>query len=335
MDFDLDAKDLLGLKKPLSKLIDVIRKGIGVVYHPRAIRTQADADAYRIRALATARADAKLIEAEGKVRVARTLAAPARPEDLTTTTVEQDGSQPSDTVARAKARVLTKEVEAQLNIEAIVDQAAANLPEDVSDTPVDDGWRRKFFMEAENVCDRDLQVLWGKILAGEVASPGRYSLRTLEVLKQMTKREAELFTLVANIADSAGYIYLPGDHNSVIAFGLTYDSLLALREAGLMHQGDSLFRDFSNMPQGKVGLTLNIAETWVRIDCANLATTNFSILALTQPGRELRQLAATGANEDYLKALAVFMRARGNQAYRGTLTETGPGQGILTFNDPL
>ncbi len=39
-----------------------------------------------------------------------------------------------------------------------------------------------------------MQVLWGRILAGEVARPGAYSLRTLQTVKVLSKRDAQLFS---------------------------------------------------------------------------------------------------------------------------------------------
>lgn len=325
--------DLKGLTKPIGKLIAVVSKGIGTVYRPHAIRSEADAEAYKIRALAAAKADAKLIEANGKVQVALALAAP--PIVTPALAAPSEESMALDTAVRAKARVLTKEVEAQLNIEAIVDQAAANLPSDVSDAPVDDGWRRKFFTEAENVCDRDLQVLWGKILAGEVASPGRYSLRTLDVLKHLTKVEAELFTVAANLADSSGNIYLPEEPSSIASFGLPYMALLSLREAGLLHSSDTLHRHFKDTPQDFKRTTVVIANIWITIEGEALRNMTLPILALTGPGRELRELALTGPNEAYLKVLGDSLRGRGLTALRGTLVETGPNQGVMTFTDPL
>ncbi|UUW11213.1 hypothetical protein NLG42_10480 [Flavobacterium plurextorum] len=41
--------------KPIEKLIDVISEGIGVLYKPRAIRKEADAEAYKIIAIKKAK----------------------------------------------------------------------------------------------------------------------------------------------------------------------------------------------------------------------------------------------------------------------------------------
>ena len=44
--------------KPIEKLIDVISKGIGTIYKPRAIRKEAEAKAYEIEIIERAKANA-------------------------------------------------------------------------------------------------------------------------------------------------------------------------------------------------------------------------------------------------------------------------------------
>ncbi|MDD2670564.1 hypothetical protein, partial [Zoogloea sp.] len=51
-----EIKDLAGFSDPLTKLVDVVSKGIGSTFRPGAMRREADAEAYKIRALAAAQA---------------------------------------------------------------------------------------------------------------------------------------------------------------------------------------------------------------------------------------------------------------------------------------
>ena len=50
--------------KPIEKLIEVISQGIGTLYKPRAIRKEAEAEAYKIGIIEKAKANAI---AEGKI----------------------------------------------------------------------------------------------------------------------------------------------------------------------------------------------------------------------------------------------------------------------------
>jgi Protein of unknown function (DUF2806) len=150
--------DLGKLSEPLSKLIEVIGAGIGTLYGPFGTIRQAKADA-----------GAKIIMATAEKEIA-------------------------DLNCRAKSRLEYQEAVRQYNIEKIAVHAANSLPEVVSDKTVDRDWVFQFIECAQNVCDEDMQILWGKILAGETSEPGSYSKRTLHFLKSLEKWEAELFT---------------------------------------------------------------------------------------------------------------------------------------------
>jgi len=150
--------DLGKLSEPLTKLVKVISTGIGGVYAPFGTIRQAKADA-----------KAKIIHATADAEVAA---------------IEQ----------RAQSRLKYREELRQENIEKIACQAALALPEAVSSDVLDKDWIVQYFDHAQDVCDDDMQVLWAKILAGEVSSPGSYSKRTLQFLKTMDKLDAEFFT---------------------------------------------------------------------------------------------------------------------------------------------
>ena len=229
MSFEI--KDLTGLGEPLTKFMDVASKGLGVLWRPRAIRHEADAKAYAIEAIAQAEAKAEVVKSD-----IRRSAAMSRIQELSATEPEL--------AERARQRLLLRELEGQQNLEAVVEQAYAVLPKEVSQDPIDETWRRKFFQEAENICDADMQLLWGKILAGEVGMPGSFSLRTLSVLRELSAHEAEIFRTACSLAMSDGSIAVPGpDLNSALmTFGVSYGNLMHLRDSGLLSSGDTLIR---------------------------------------------------------------------------------------------
>jgi len=146
------------LSEPLTKLTDVVSKGIGALYSPYGTVKQAKADA-----------KAKIIQAKADAEVL---------------TIED----------RAKRRLLYHEVLRQENIESIVSQAALELPEVVSKKSLDNDWILQYFDHIQDVCDKDMQKLWARILSGEVAEPSSYSKRTLQFLKTLDKDEAENFS---------------------------------------------------------------------------------------------------------------------------------------------
>ena len=319
----MEIKDISGLGAPITKLIEVLSAGMGRLYEPKAIRKKADAEAYAAGALAIAKRDSALIEAEtdaqAQVRKLEILA---------------NGD--TDLIERARVRVLTREVEGQLNVESIAEHALKELPSNVSKQPVSDDWRRKFFLEAENICDEDLQLLWGKVLAGETSSPGSYSIRTLNVLKNLSKEEAEIFRVFCSLAFSSGIVVrLPG--RALDEFGLNYGALLTLRNAGLLHENDNLHRAFEDIPE-QVTVHLD-SYNGIPIELSSLVLRSVQIpcLPLTQAGKELKNLIAPQPNENYLKAAAIALRAVGLTLKRGKASPVDghPTAMVISFDEIL
>ena len=158
---------------PLEKLIDVMSKGFGVLYSPREIRKNADAKAYEIKVLEKAK-----------------LAADLKRTDKT-----------SELEQKISARITHQEAKRQQNIDNISYVAAKQLEheETVSEEQVDEDWISRFFNISQDVSNEEMQTLWGRILAGEVKQPNSFSLRTLEILKNITHSEAEIFNRLAKM----------------------------------------------------------------------------------------------------------------------------------------
>jgi len=159
------------LSEPITKLIDVVASGMGTLYAPFGTVKQAKADA-----------EAKIIIAKAESEVA---------------SIED----------RASKRLLHKESMRQENLESITSIAANELPGEVSKDPVDFDWITQYLDHAQDIRDEQLQILWARILAGEVTSPGSYSKRTLDFLKTLDKWEAVNFTEFCSFAliDSQGW----------------------------------------------------------------------------------------------------------------------------------
>jgi len=58
-------------------------------------------------------------------------------------------------------------------------------------------WFMRFFEAASNVSDEDMQTLWARILAGEFREKESFSLRAIEILRNMAQWEAKRFRDVA------------------------------------------------------------------------------------------------------------------------------------------
>ena len=57
-------------------------------------------------------------------------------------------------------------------------------------------WLIRYYEAVGNISDENMQDLWAKILAGEINAPSSYSLKTIDILRNMRKCDVELFTII-------------------------------------------------------------------------------------------------------------------------------------------
>lgn len=133
--------------------------------------------------------------------------------------------------------IIAREKRKMLNTQNVVKQAQQHFieGEQVSDEPVNQDWINRFFTIVEDVSDAEMQQLWARILAGEVKNPKSYSLRTLEVLRNMTKEEAEQITKASQFVLYGGIICSED-------FGINLDSQSFLDEIGLICGEEMLYK---------------------------------------------------------------------------------------------
>lgn len=99
----------------------------------------------------------------------------------------------SDLQQRAAWRRHDEETQRQANMEAIAQKAAQQITEKARPEEMEKDWIVAFFDKARLIGDADMQEVWARLLADEAHSPGFYSKRTLSILFDMSKADAELF----------------------------------------------------------------------------------------------------------------------------------------------
>lgn len=236
MSSPMDIKDIAGLSEPLKRLIEVISGGIGAVSRSYLIRKTADAKAYEIKVIAQAMAETQKLLThseyeDGKVKV---ISPDAQPDGMP--------ALPN----RVTARLQYQELHQQQNVEAVCANAAEEFAQDssVPEEKPEPEWVLRFMDISSGISTEELQHMWGRILAGEIKRPGSFSLRTLDVLRNLSRKEAESFVRLGN------YILRSGDKVFYIdpkAYlftkdgGLTFLDILALKDAGLIFETDLEF----------------------------------------------------------------------------------------------
>ncbi|MBK4255797.1 DUF2806 domain-containing protein, partial [Enterobacter hormaechei] len=91
------------------------------------------------------------------------------------------------------SQVVAKEVQKEINIAKSLLIAEEILSLDQSEPTnenIEDDWLFRWRDSAATTTSEKLQDLWGRVLAGEMKSPGSYSLRTLDFIRNLSQREA-------------------------------------------------------------------------------------------------------------------------------------------------
>ena len=307
---ELNMQDIFGLSAPAKKLVKTISSAIGKFYEPWHITRMGKAEAERIRCIGQAANDVNVelcYEKDG---------------------INIDNTKMSALACRQLERSCFQELRKQHNVEAVNQfafediQAKAN----VSDEAVSLDWLNNFYAYVENVSDERMQIIWGKILAGEVERPGMYSLRTLDVLRKMTMEDANLFQMIVPLIlksdsdsnpNSCDYFILSslkyGD------YGVTLEDIIRMDEAGLMKQSSSIGLRFSvpgKASETIMGYSRNIV---LRNNSEDEECLEQMVYLLTAAGKELYNMVAKTElkmpEEDYYReCINVFKNNDVNRA---------------------
>ena len=204
------------LSKPADTLIKKISKAVGGIFAP-----------YQIKRVAKAEAEAALIKAQTEIQI-------------------------TDLHLRAMHRFVEEEANRQKNIEDITAKALPQLNDKADPSKVEDDWITNFFDKCRIVSDKEMQMLWSRVLAGESNSPGTYSKRTVNFLSDLDKSEAEMFSNLCGfgwmIMDVKPLIY--DVHNAIYNDrGINFVSLSHLESIGLIQFNNLAGFRLLNLPK--------------------------------------------------------------------------------------
>lgn len=141
------------------------------------------------------------------------------------------------------SKMISDELRKKENIDAVVNIAledfskSQKVPEEKADTD----WLTRFFNIVENVSDEELRNTWGKILSQEIQTPGSYSLRTLNTISNLSKKEAELFASLGNyvFASTNSKFFLKTD-TSILGRNIPYGDITLMMECGLIKENEEI-----------------------------------------------------------------------------------------------
>jgi hypothetical protein len=209
---------------------------------------------------------------------------------------------------RAMVREVTVRARHQRNVEQIARGAAEELEGKTAEAdPLDEDWVDRFFDAARHVSSDQMQRLWSRLLAGEVRTPGSFSLRTLETLRNLSPDEGNLFARVLPFVSSHAFV-LP-KMQSFTAAGVTYGDFLALAEAGLATVEFGLSMQLKL--EAGVQRTLMFTDLCVLYTPDHDSTMSLEANKLTASGKALWSLTRAPADRNYVRDCAQHLRSLG------------------------
>ena len=319
----------------VDKILQYAASGIGSVAGPMLSSWKARKEA-----------KAKMIEAQGEADVLA-VRAEAQSHALS---ILASGHEEAQTLVKSGGQT----VQAELNIGEIIEQKvlfqeerrcrnisgviqkSLDLVEDeeVSDHEPDHDWAARFFNYVQDVSSEEMQLLWAKILAGEVDRPGRTSIHALAILRDLDKRTAALFRRLVSLSISfrAGdrildcrilSLHGAAGNNSLGEYGLPFTKLNLLNEHGL------IIAEYHSSFKYPVGIDLDMPvlpgqiapppftyrdEKWVLVATGeHERSQEFELngVALTESGRELSRVVDPESVPAYDIALTSYFESKG------------------------
>lgn len=211
-------------------------------------------------------------------------------------------------ISNEYVKILCKSQNVANAIKIAIEQLENESEPTITEEPINQDWLNEWGEHAGFVSDKEMQQLWGKILAGEIKNPGSFSLRTMQLLRNLSKDEANLIHKCLNysingfiIKDIVGYT----DQNSI-----SLENIIKLNEIGV------LVPDFA----GSLSITLSVSRknkmnkntlpqkyySWLLIIESSKENIYFDlpIIKPTQLGLELAKLGNYTGDGTYLDLIA-------------------------------
>ncbi len=196
------------------------------------------------------------------------------------------------------------------NVRSVVEEAADELDDkEVADHEPDPDWTARFFDCVQDVSSQDMQKIWAKLLSGEVESPGRTSLRTLDTLRNMTKKDAILFKNICDFVIGGDFVFY--DWKYVKQYSpLEYDNLLHIQDCGLINVGPNLVEEVAWGDKKKALVTYQDGVLMISGNPDADDELEIPAIVLTTAGKELFRIAQCTLHMRYLQSFSRFLQLK-------------------------
>ena len=296
----------------------VTEKGIGGLVRPwqmrREGRARADVRRDELLSLAQTAQDVQDIQS-GRKSLAADHQLVELPEQASPLAFRNDSAF-RDAAASVYRNRIAQDIRGEVNVSKALLHAEAELEDNSQPPPerkVDDDWLLRWRDAASSVSSEELQTLWGRVLAGEIKSPGSCSLRTLEFLKNLSHKEAHQIAKLSRFIISNDFIASKNEQ-LLDSEGITFGFLHGLQNLGIV----------GGMEASGITLTMKslkrdtFLHSLVSHDRALVVThedasktITLAVYLLTSVGKEISRLGSFESHEIYLRSVGQDIRSQG------------------------
>lgn len=231
--------------------------------------------------------------------------------------------------------IVIRNIQGEVNLAKTILKAEGQLLKESitpSDIDVDFDWMQRWRSYAMNVTAEDVQSLWANLLAGEVKSPGRYSLRTMEFLKNITKNDAKEIEKIIPFIFKEGFIYRgylgqvkSNPHVRAINQWLEWEHLYFMQELGIIQGITEERATITLLPELNKESFLRTTDKVIIYKLPSDRGCETAYISVTKLGCELVDIAGMPSNREYLNLAAEHIRHSGGEVKIADYKETGSG----------
>lgn len=213
----------------------------------------------------------------------------------------------SDAVEYGKRAAADAAARSEINASKAILFAEEQLAYDTQTPPtgdIDEDWLFMWREYASKVSAEDLQRLWGSVLAGEVKAPGRYSIRTLEFLKTLSKPEAEMITTLASYVIDGRVARAQSTY--LDSKGLNFSTLLVMQELGVISgvEAIGLTTTYKSVVTEKFVLAFVSHNKALIVEHDDpTRTLEFEVYMLTAVGKQILGLGSFEPDVEYMRLI--------------------------------
>jgi len=266
-DSKFSLVDLGEWSKPVTTLIERCSEAVGGLFAP-----------HRVRRIARAHANADKTHAIAQIEI-------------------------TDIQRRAVRRWIAEEGKKQENMEEIVRKALPEVKEDALPGEVNDDWLTNFFDKARLISDEQMQTLWARILAGEANTPRCFSKKTVNLVANLDKDDAKLFSILCRfIMDIGGptVAVLSAHHPIYTEAGLNFGGLMHLEYTALIQLDVAASYYKMGLPKTTTIRYFGEPITVAFQQDSPQYQLNVGCAVLTQAGRELAPLCDVEPHDGFI-----------------------------------